>query len=337
MADDIADTTTDTDNAKAEKKTAAKSQKITVKTASKTYKQNTVRMAQKKFKIGASAKTALSYKVLKGKNYISVDKDGVVTIKKGLPCGTYKIRVTAKATKAYKKATKDVTITVTKSTPVMSKIPMKWDLKNNKTVTCTYAYGQYLEEGENEGETSITKSGTITLKNFKKTKGSKKNKVTFTLEYNLPADKLTQTEIDRAVAFGGYNEAMGSPDIAWGTELYFTAVDYQTGECLEVKNSYNVTVKTGKWKYANTKKYTTSDGTGWFQESQKKSIKVTIAYPKDYKDLCIVAGGSVNRNATGSSYFNGQTTFNKEKGGLWGSYGSLSKPDKAVCHGIRVK
>lgn len=58
----------------------------------------------------------LSYEVVKApKNaasYIKVSKKGVVTIKKGAPKGTYKIRITARQTKKYMEGRKTVTIKV---------------------------------------------------------------------------------------------------------------------------------------------------------------------------------------------------------------------------------
>ncbi len=64
------------------------------------------------FMIAAKAKGRLSYKVTKGKKYISVNKKGKVTVKKNTPNGTYKIRVTAAATAKYKKTAKTVKVLV---------------------------------------------------------------------------------------------------------------------------------------------------------------------------------------------------------------------------------
>ena len=284
----------------------AKSQTIKVKTASKTYAQNTIRMNGKSFQIGASAKTALSYKVLSGGKYISVSKKGVVTIKKGLPCGTYKIRVTAAATEKYKKATKDVKITVKKSTPVMSKLPIKWDLKNNKKVTCQY----YVNP-------SIYKNGSVTIKDVKTTKGKKNNKVTFTVQWDRP-NSLAKTEVARIRdSFTGY-----------GFGYYYSVVDYQTGECLEGENAYGVKVKAGKWKESNEKTF--SDGSWWFSYPTKVTVKVTITYPKTYKDLCVVAGGQGDPDKA-NQFYDGKITFDKTNGVLY------SKSHKNLCHAIRFK
>ena len=62
---------------------------------------------------GASAKTALSYKIVK-KNKKLTFKNGKVTVKKKTKKGTYtmKVQINAKATSAYKAASKTVTIKV---------------------------------------------------------------------------------------------------------------------------------------------------------------------------------------------------------------------------------
>ena len=95
---------------------------VKVKTTSKTYKLATVKKAKKAFSIGASvtSKGKLSYKISKyvtskAKNYLSINKStGKITVKKGTPKGTYKIKVkiTAAKTTNYKAASKTVTIKV---------------------------------------------------------------------------------------------------------------------------------------------------------------------------------------------------------------------------------
>ena len=91
----------------------AKDQKITVKTTSKTFKAKNLKKKAASFAIGAKANTALSYKVTKTNKKLTF-KNGKVTVKKGTAKGKYtiKVKITAKATAAYKAATKNVTITV---------------------------------------------------------------------------------------------------------------------------------------------------------------------------------------------------------------------------------
>ena len=85
-----------------------KTQKITVKTSKQVYTSDQFKTGKQKFKIGASAKTALSYKVASGKKYVSVNQNGLVTVSRWTPKGTYKITVTAKATDKYESATKTI-------------------------------------------------------------------------------------------------------------------------------------------------------------------------------------------------------------------------------------
>ncbi len=88
---------------------------IVSKKASKTIVLKVKNLKKKKatFKIGAKAKTGLSYTLSKkAKKYITVSKSGKVTIKKGCKKGKYVITITARATSDYEKATKKVTIKV---------------------------------------------------------------------------------------------------------------------------------------------------------------------------------------------------------------------------------
>ena len=91
-------------------------QDITVKTTSKDYKVSSLKKAKKTFKIGAKAKGDITYSVTSkdAKKRVTVSKDGVVTVKKNTPKGTYKVKVKIKAAAEgiYKAANKTVTIKV---------------------------------------------------------------------------------------------------------------------------------------------------------------------------------------------------------------------------------
>lgn len=94
--------------------TVWKKQIITTKKI-KTYKEKDLKKKKIVFKLNAKAsgKGKLSYKVTRGKSrYITVSKNGKVTLKKGCKKGTYSIRITANARNNYKKATKTVKIRV---------------------------------------------------------------------------------------------------------------------------------------------------------------------------------------------------------------------------------
>ncbi|SDB15293.1 hypothetical protein [Eubacterium oxidoreducens] len=87
-----------------------------VKNESKTYSYS--KTSARSFKIGASNTSGgkITYSITKypsgGKKYIKVSSKGVVTLKKKAPKGTYKIKVTSKATTNYKKSSATVVVTV---------------------------------------------------------------------------------------------------------------------------------------------------------------------------------------------------------------------------------
>lgn len=86
-------------------------QKIKVSTNMRIYSKAQLKK-NKTFNIGAKAKGNLTYKVVNGKNYISVSSKGRVTIKKNIPKGTYRIKIIAKETQYYKSTTKTIKIKI---------------------------------------------------------------------------------------------------------------------------------------------------------------------------------------------------------------------------------
>lgn len=92
------------------------SQKVSAKVSSKTIKSKQIAKKNATFTIGAKGKGKLTYKVTStpknGTKYISVNKNGKVTVKKKAPKGTYKITVTAAGNATYAKATKTITVKV---------------------------------------------------------------------------------------------------------------------------------------------------------------------------------------------------------------------------------
>lgn len=108
-------------------------QKVNVKVASKSYKVTTVKKKAQSFTIGASAsgKGKITYKVTgtpskSAAKYLTVDKNGKVTVKKRAPAGTYTITVSAAATDTYKAADAKVTVKVMKvSQKVTAKVSSK--------------------------------------------------------------------------------------------------------------------------------------------------------------------------------------------------------------------
>jgi hypothetical protein len=162
-------------------------------------------------------------------------------------------------------------------------------------------------------------------------------KLTFDLVFDRPVS-FTKSQVDAIL------------DTYWAWEylensMYYSVVDYDTGEGLENKNTKNVTVKASKWKWTNTKK---SYGTGdnWVQFSRDGSVSVTVTYPSDYKNLCIVAGGYSSDGgdnayvSAGDAFFSGKTTFLYASNLYYGKDVAGKKKlstHKKVCHAIRVK
>lgn len=98
-------------NAKAEKQT----QKVTIKTTSKTFKAKKLAKSAQSFKVKATAKTDVTFSKQSGSKNLTITKAGKVTVKKGTTKGAYKIKVkaTAAASDVYKKATATQAIKVT--------------------------------------------------------------------------------------------------------------------------------------------------------------------------------------------------------------------------------
>lgn len=145
------------------KPTPKKTQTISAKSFTKTY-------GGKSFKIGAKAKTKLSYK--SGDNKVAtVSSSGKVTIK-GI--GKVTITITAKGNSVYKPATKKITITVNpKSIKVKQKIVDKYRNMYVKWYRIPKATGYEVKYSNNK---KIPNSGLTAKFNFKAEKTAIKNK-----------------------------------------------------------------------------------------------------------------------------------------------------------------
>ncbi len=89
-------------------------QPLKLNVSKKSYKRTALKVKKATFRIKPTGnRAAVTYKVTKGSSkYISVSKNGVVTMKRGAVKGTYKVTVAAKALANYLSAKKTVTITV---------------------------------------------------------------------------------------------------------------------------------------------------------------------------------------------------------------------------------
>ena len=210
------------------------------------------------------------------------------------------------------------------TTADMQKANVKWDLRNNKTLKFKTSWS-FLG----------VKTHTVKMTKFKVKKAKKAGykQCTFTLTFNrsIKPNKVQVTEMDEMFGECG----------SFGGDFYFTVVDYETGESLEVPNDKGVTVTGSKWKYSG--KVTKKGNSGssiWYKK--KATVKVTILYPSTYKNLAIGVGGLtvaphyvdteddyevVNPNA--NAFFEGARPFSEETL-------LYSKTDKSFAHFMRV-
>ena len=168
-------------------------QTVKTKVTTKNYTFTNLKKKAASFAIGASGQGTISYKVVKAPSkaskYITVDKKGKVTVKKGAKIGTYVVRVSAAGNSNYKAATKDVTVKVTKLT---QKITAKVSKKNVKASSIkkkavsfnigakaktSVSYKVVKAPSKASKYISVSKSGKVTMKK-KAPKGTYEIRVT---------------------------------------------------------------------------------------------------------------------------------------------------------------
>lgn len=168
-------------------------QTVKTKVTTKNYTFTSLKKKAASFMIGAFGQGTISYKVVKASSkaskYITVDKKGKVTVKKGAKIGTYVVRVSAAGNSNYKAATKDVTVKVTKLT---QKITAKVSKKNVKASSIkkkavsfnigakaktSVSYKVVKAPSKASKYISVSKSGKVTMKK-KAPKGTYEIRVT---------------------------------------------------------------------------------------------------------------------------------------------------------------
>ena len=168
-------------------------QTVKTKVTTKNYTFTSLKKKAASFTIGASGQGTISYKVVKAPSkaskYITVDKKGKVTVKKGAKIGTYVVRVSTAGNSNYKAATKDVTVKVTKLT---QKITAKVSKKNVKASSIkkkavsfnigakaktSVSYKVVKAPSKASKYISVSKSGKVTMKK-KAPKGTYEIRVT---------------------------------------------------------------------------------------------------------------------------------------------------------------
>lgn len=202
------------------------------------------------------------------------------------------------------------------TTPYMKKIGVKFDLKKNKTVT---SKEKVVGIGSKNLKITVKNYKTVTLANGKK-------KTTFTVVYNrsfIPTKKQV-------------HKMNGSYKVAYWGGFWVDIVDYATGLSADksIANELGVTVKLSKWKYSKYKKIKDSDGC-WVNYPLRAQVKVSVAYPSDYKGLCLGVGANNYLFQEGSSidkitqaHFEGKRPFGK-------TY--MYKKGKTNSHWMRIK
>lgn len=168
-------------------------QAVKTKVTTKSYTFTSLKKKAASFTIGASGQGTISYKVVKAPSkaskYITVDKKGKVTVKKGAKIGSYVVRVSAAGNSNYKAAAKDVTVKVTKLTQkITAKVSGKtYKAASLKKKTATFSIGAKAKTSVSykvvkapskaSKYISVSKTGKVTLKK-KAPKGTYEIRVT---------------------------------------------------------------------------------------------------------------------------------------------------------------
>lgn len=168
-------------------------QAVKTKVTKKSYTFTSLKKKAASFTIGASGQGTISYKVVKAPSkaskYITVDKKGKVTLKKGAKIGTYVVRVSAAGNSNYKAAAKDVTVKVTKLTQkITAKVSGKtYKAASLKKKAATFSIGAKAKTSVSykvvkapskaSKYISVSKTGKVTLKK-KAPKGTYEIRVT---------------------------------------------------------------------------------------------------------------------------------------------------------------
>lgn len=201
--------------------------------------------------------------------------------------------------------------------PYMKKLDISWDLKPDKKVTFQ-SYREALGYRDH----------TITIKNYNVKKKGAYKKLSFSVV--VDAHVLSQQEVHDIYA---WREEMVN-DIGFyvgttGIPCYYTLVDYSTGKCLESKNDKNVVVKATGWEMRGLQICNDSDGCSLMEPKGSQVKKVTVIYPADYKDLCIVAGGYSEDGDSNDDFWEGKVKFGKTT--------MISPQNSRLAHAMRVK
>lgn len=198
----------------------------------------------------------------------------------------------------------------------MKKMPVKWDLAPQKTITYQ---SKYKGIGMKNQKAKITNWSITDAEE----EGYKKLDFTvkFTRKWNVSPSEVMK--INKTGKLGGNI----------GGLCYVTVLDYQTGKSLDSKNDFDVTTTWGEWKYTGSKYYWGGDSSGdYYIYLTNAKVSATVVYPADYKDLCVGVGGSTSLTDTKAN-----KKYWKKGTALFGKTSYQSKNNKKIAHFMRVK
>lgn len=196
----------------------------------------------------------------------------------------------------------------------MKSVNVKWDLKQNKTITYKTRFS---------GLGMLKQTAKITNYKIKNSKFKGYKELTFTVKF-LRISKISGQQIHKCVnskEFKKYHTI--------GNDACYAIVDYNTGKSLSAyNNGMDVYVESEKW--VNSHKKYHYDSHGCWISSCDSTRKIKITYPKNYKGLCIgICGNTVLKDSKNdNTFWNGKTAF--------GNTTYYDKKDKSVAHFMRV-
>lgn len=174
-----------------------------------------------------------------------------------------------------------------KEQPYLKTANLRWNLKPNKTISFQTYYDGY-------GFIKVKAK----VKDFIVTDAEEDGfkKATFKIEYKIPKLKISK------------EKASELKENHHGFLYMWTILDYNTGISLETENDLGVNISYSKW-LESAEEYSYPSKEEDNPLILKKSImkKVEVTYPKNFKRLCLMVGGSTDPTYDGNQFWNGDT------------------------------
>lgn len=178
----------------------------------------------------------------------------------------------------------------------MNTLDVNWDLEQDKWLTITEPFAD-IESKESD----------VQITNYKIDKAEKEgyNQLSFTYVIK----KNWSPTIDEILTATNsiYSQQTGK----WGGGYYFALVDYNTGISLEKENDFNVIVDEYIWNKSDYERFSDNNTGAWVELYRTTTVKVSLTYPQEYTELCIVIGGQnqLIQTNTDSEFWNGKEQF----------------------------